>query len=59
MFREVETQVFLVTMSRSSPKTVALPPCLELDIKDSLKEDTSFFDGLIDWWAAAAAVELC
>jgi hypothetical protein len=30
-----------------------LPPCLPLDIKDSLKEDAGFFDGgWIDWWAA-------
>jgi hypothetical protein len=45
MFREVGTQVSLVTMSCLSPRTVAPPPCLPLDIKDSLKEDTGFFDG--------------
>jgi hypothetical protein len=27
------------------PRTVAPPPCLPLDIKDSLKEDWGFFDG--------------
>jgi hypothetical protein len=39
---------------------VAAPPCLLLDIKDLLKEDMRIFfdEGLIDWWAAAAA-ELC
>jgi hypothetical protein len=31
----VETQVSLVTMSRPSQRTVAPPPCLPLDIKDS------------------------
>jgi hypothetical protein len=45
MFREVGIQVSLVTMSRLSPRTVALPPCLPLDIKDSLKEEARFFDG--------------
>jgi hypothetical protein len=39
MFREAGTQVFPVTMSRPSPRTAA-PPCLLLDIKDSLKEDS-------------------
>jgi hypothetical protein len=38
-------QVSLVTMSCPSLRTVAPPPCLPLDIKDSLKEDTRFFDG--------------
>jgi hypothetical protein len=38
-------QVSLVTRSHPSPRTVALPPCLPLDIKDSLKEYVSFFDG--------------
>jgi hypothetical protein len=33
-------QVSLVTMSHPSPGTVAPPPCLPLNIKDSLKEDT-------------------
>jgi hypothetical protein len=27
------------------PRTVAPPPCLPLDITDSLKEDVRFFDG--------------
>jgi hypothetical protein len=45
MFREVGSQVSLVTMSCPSLRTVAPPPCLPLDIKDSLKEDTRFFDG--------------
>jgi hypothetical protein len=60
-------QVSIVTMSCPSPRTVALPPCLPLDIKDSLKEDVrlfgwGFFDGVgegfffdrgwIDWLAA-------
>jgi hypothetical protein len=44
-FREVGMQVSLVTMSCPSLTTVAPPPCLPLDIKDSLKEDVSFFDG--------------
>jgi hypothetical protein len=39
MFREVGTQVSLVTVSWLSPRTVAPPPCLPLYIKDSLKED--------------------
>jgi hypothetical protein len=30
-------------MSHPSPRTVAPPPCLPLDIKDSLKEDVRFF----------------
>jgi hypothetical protein len=34
MFREAGMQVSLVTMS---------PPCLPLDIKDSLKEDRGFW----------------
>jgi hypothetical protein len=42
MFREVGMQVSLVTMSRSSPRTVALPPCLPLYIKVLLKEDGGF-----------------
>jgi hypothetical protein len=44
-FREVGTQVSLVTVSMSHPslRTVAPPPCLPLDIKDFLKEDTGFF----------------
>jgi hypothetical protein len=32
-------QVPLVTMSHPSPRTIAPPPCLPLDIKDSLRED--------------------
>jgi hypothetical protein len=44
-FREVGAQVSLVTVSRPSLRTVAPPPCLSLDIKDSLKEDVGFFDG--------------
>jgi hypothetical protein len=53
MFREVEMQVSLVTMSHPSQRTVAPPPCLTLDIKDSLKEDARFFDGgWMDWCAA-------
>jgi hypothetical protein len=66
-FREVGMQVSLVTMSHPSPRTVAPPPCLPLDIKDVLKKDRRFFDGgidarcfdggffngaWIDWWAA-------
>jgi hypothetical protein len=48
-FREVGTQVYLVTMSCPSLRTVAPPPCLPLDIKDWLKEDVRFLmgDGLI------------
>jgi hypothetical protein len=42
MFREVGMQVSLVTMSRSSPRTVAPPPCLPLYIKVLLKEDGGF-----------------
>jgi hypothetical protein len=37
-FREAGTQVFPVTVSCLSPR-IAAPPCLALDIKDSLKED--------------------
>jgi hypothetical protein len=66
MFREEGKQVSLVIMSRLSLRTVAPPPCLPRDIKDSPKEDTRFSDGLlIGWlWAAtrmilAAAAELC
>jgi hypothetical protein len=47
-FREVGRQVSPVTRSCPSLRTVTLPPCLPLDIKDSLKEDVGFFDG--DWW---------
>jgi hypothetical protein len=46
MFREVGTQVSLVTMSCPSLRTLAPLLC----IKDSLKEDTRFFNGgWIDW----------
>jgi hypothetical protein len=38
-FREAGMQVSPVTMSHPSLRTTA-PPCLPLDIKDSLKEDT-------------------
>jgi hypothetical protein len=52
--KEVGRQVPLFTMSLPSPRTVAPPPCLPLDIKDSLKEDGRIFDeGYIDWLAAA------
>jgi hypothetical protein len=49
MFRE-RTQVSLVTMSHPSQRTVAPPPCLPLDIKDSLRRMrvflmAGFFDG--------------
>jgi hypothetical protein len=48
--KEVGTQVFLVTMSRLSLRTVALPPCLPLYIKDLLKEDAKgFLMGIFDW----------
>jgi hypothetical protein len=58
IFSEVGRQVSLVTVSSPSLRTVAPPPCLPLDIKDSLK---GFFDGelmegflmgLVDWRAA-------
>jgi hypothetical protein len=45
MFREVGTQVSLVTMSCPSLRTVAPPAFLPLDRKDSLKEDVRVFDG--------------
>jgi hypothetical protein len=41
--KDVGTQVSLVTISHYSLRTVAPPPCLPLDIKDSLKEDTKLF----------------
>jgi hypothetical protein len=58
MFREVGAQGSLVTMSHSSPRTVAPPPCLPLDRKDSLKKDRDVLDegflmGDFDWLAAA------
>jgi hypothetical protein len=58
MLREVESQVPLVAMSRPSPRDVAPPPCLPLDIKDLLQKDPRFFDGglLVGWlWAACEA----
>jgi hypothetical protein len=42
-FREVGMQVSLVTMSCSFLRTVTPFPCLPLDIKDLLKEDTRGF----------------
>jgi hypothetical protein len=44
-FREIGIQVSLVTMSHPYLRTVAPPPCLPLDIKDSLKEDMGFLMG--------------
>jgi hypothetical protein len=44
-FREAGRQVSLVTMPCPSLRTVAPPPCLPVDIKDSLQEDTRLFDG--------------
>jgi hypothetical protein len=44
-FREVGMQISLITMSHPSLRTVAPPPCLPLDIKDLLKEDTGFLMG--------------
>jgi hypothetical protein len=41
-FREAGTQVSPVTMSRPSLRTTA-PPCLPLDIENSLKEDARLF----------------
>jgi hypothetical protein len=43
--KEVGMQVSFVTIPRLSLRTVAPPPCLPLDIKDMLKEDTKFFNG--------------
>jgi hypothetical protein len=54
MFREAETQVSPVTMSHPSPRT-AVPPCLPLDIKDSLKEDTRVLLWGFLLWAFALA----
>jgi hypothetical protein len=42
-------QVSPVTMSCLSPRTVAPPPHLTRDIKDSLKEDARLFDGGVFW----------
>jgi hypothetical protein len=47
-FREVGTQVSPVTMSRPSLRTVAPPPCLPVDVKDSLKEDERILMGDFD-----------
>jgi hypothetical protein len=43
VFREAGMQVSPVTVSRPSPRTVAPPTCLPLDIKDLLKEDMRVF----------------
>jgi hypothetical protein len=40
--REVGMQISLVTVSHPSPRTVAPPPYLPLDIKDSLKKEGGF-----------------
>jgi hypothetical protein len=37
-------------------RTVAPPPCLPLDIKDSMKEDERFFMGDFDWLMMLLAV---
>jgi hypothetical protein len=42
LLREVRMQFSLVTMLRPSQRTVAPPPCLPLDIKDSLKRVGGF-----------------
>jgi hypothetical protein len=42
MFREAGRQVSSVIMSHLSTRT-AVPPCLPVGIKDSLKEDTRLF----------------
>jgi hypothetical protein len=44
-FGEVESRFLLFQCQDHSQRTVAPPPCLPLDIKDSLKEDIRFFDG--------------
>jgi hypothetical protein len=44
--KEIGMQISLVTMACPSPRTVAPPPCLALDIKDSLKEDVGVLMGL-------------
>jgi hypothetical protein len=51
MFPKVGMQVSLVTMSCSSPRTVASPPYLPLYIKDWLKEDMRFLviDSLVGY----------
>jgi hypothetical protein len=48
-FRKAGMQVSPVTMSCLSPRTVAPPPHLTRDIKDSLKEDARLFDGGVFW----------
>jgi hypothetical protein len=50
MFRKAGTQFSPITMSRLSPRTV-VPPCLPLDIKDSLKEDERLL--LLVFWLLA------
>jgi hypothetical protein len=42
---EAGMQVPLVTVSHSSPRTIAPPPCLLLDIKDSEGGCEAFLDG--------------
>jgi hypothetical protein len=55
--KKVGMQVSLVTMSCLSPRTVAPPPCLPLDIKDLLKEVFLMEDGLIGWWLARGLMQ--
>jgi hypothetical protein len=43
-------------MSHPSLRTVAPPPCLPLDIKDSLKEDVRLLMGDFDWLPLTLAV---
>jgi hypothetical protein len=46
MFREVGMWVSLVTMSHHLPKNWCfMNPCLPLDIKDSVREDSGFSGG--------------
>jgi hypothetical protein len=45
LYSESGMEVSLVTMSCPSSRTIAPPPCLPLDLKDSLKEDMRVFDG--------------
>jgi hypothetical protein len=42
--RKQDAAQFFSSMPCLSPRTVALPPCLPLDTKDSLKEARRFFD---------------
>jgi ATP-dependent Zn protease len=47
-------------MSRSSLRTVAPPPCLPLDIKDSLKEDAKvFLMGDFNWLPLQLMLAVC